>query len=151
MPSANFIQFDRTIGNIGAGNIRLGVDTVKAYLSDVAPDKAADQYKSDLAEIAAGNGYVAGGVALTGVTWVQEAGSPQGFWLLSAASFQFAASGGDIAQARYCVLYALGVGSPNEFLLGYADYGSEFTITNGNTLTISDPNGILEIGPAPGS
>jgi hypothetical protein len=145
MPSATFVPFNHAVGNVGAGIIRLGTDTVKAYLTDATPDLDNDAYKSDLAEIAAGNGYTAGGVTLTGVTFSEEAGSPQGVWVLSCDSFSWTATGGDIAQARYVALYVLGTGSPNEYLLGYADYGSEFNITSGNTLTVSNSNGVMEM------
>lgn len=146
MPSATFLTFDKFPGHLGGGDINLVTNTIKAYLSNTLPDLQADEYKSDLAEIASGNGYPAGGVAMTGVTWSQQAGSPQGIWVFSFDQFQYAASGGDIATARYVVWYALGAGSPNEFLIGVADFGSTFQITNGNTLTVTDTNGAFEIG-----
>jgi len=149
--ASSFIVFDRTVGNIGNGNVKLGSDTCKAYLSNTTPDKEQDQYKSDLAEIGAGNGYTAGGVTLTSVTWTQQAGSPQGVWVFDSADFSWTASGGSIGPAQYLVIYALGAGSPNEFLLGYANYGSAFTITDGNQLLVTVANGYFEIAAAAGS
>jgi len=145
MPSATFLTFDKFPGHLGGGDINLAANVIKAYLTDAAPDMQGDQYKSDLAEISAGNGYPAGGVAMTGVAWAQQAGSPQGIWVLTFDTFSFTAAGGDIAQARYVAWYALGSGSPNEFLIGVADYGSEFTITNGNNLQVTDASGTFEI------
>jgi hypothetical protein len=139
--------FDKAIGNIGKGNIRLGTDPIKAYLSNTTPNMALDIYRSDLPEIAAGNGYTAGGVTLTGVTFTERPGSPQGEWLLKANNFSWTASGGNIGPARYVAFYALGVGSPNEYLIGVWDYGATFTITNGNTFTfnVNATDGILII------
>ena len=144
---ARFIIFDKFPGNVGRGLIPLGSSTLKAYLSDTTPDSANDQYKSDLAEISAGNGYPAGGVTIGSVTWAEEAGSPQGVWLLDGANFQFDASGGPIGPFRYVVFYFLGTGSPNEFLAGYLDYGSSQSITDGNSLLVTTPVGLFDAVP----
>lgn len=144
MATARVVIFDKFAGNLGRGLVPLPTSAIRAYLSNATPDAAADQYKSDLAEISAGAGYAAGGVAVGSITWQEQAGSPQGVWVLDGADFSFAASGGDIGPARYVVFYALGQGSPNELLIGYLDYGATFTITDGNSLSVQLPDGILE-------
>jgi hypothetical protein len=141
---ARLILFDKFAGNVGRGLIPLHTATIRAYLSNTTPDLINDQYRSDLAEISAGFGYTAGGVTLGSVTWQEEAGSPQGVWALDSANFQWDASGGSIGPARYVVLYALGSGSPNEFLIGYVDLGSAQTITDGNSLIGTVDEGWLE-------
>jgi len=141
---ARFIIFDKFPGNVGRGLIPLGSATLRAYLSNTTPDLINDQYKGDLAEISAGNGYTAGGVTLGSVTWQESAGSPQGVWVLDSADFQFDASGGSIGPFRYVVFYFLGSGSPNEFLAGYLDYGSSQSITDGNSLLATVPDGLFD-------
>jgi hypothetical protein len=142
---ALFTPFEKAIGAIGGGLIRFGADTFKCYLTNNTPDFSSNQYKSDLAEIAAGNGYSSGGVTLTNITWLAQAGSPSGVWVFDADTITFTASGGDIALARYAILYCVSVGSPTEILLGASDYGTSFQVTNGNALTILSPDGFLEI------
>lgn len=142
---ATFQVFAYAKGGLGDGSFNLSSNACHAYLSNTTPDKDNDKYKADLPEIAAGNGYTAGGVALSGVTWTQQAGSPQGIWVFDSSDFSFTASGGSINTAQYVVISILGAGSPNEFLLGYVDYGSPFTITDGNSLAVTVSAGFFEI------
>jgi len=140
MPSATFVLFDAAIGRIGDATIDLDGHTFKAMITNTPPNRA-DDMKADITEISAGNGYSAGGVTLGSVTWSQIAGSPQGTWLFDCANFVWTASGGSIGPGRYVVVYD--DTSSNDDLLGYLDYGSSFTITDGNTLTGSVPNGLF--------
>jgi hypothetical protein len=142
MPSFKF--FDKTLGRIGDGSIDLDTNQIWAYLSNTTPNKALDNYRSDLADIGTQNGYTNGGQQMTGVTWTEEAGSPQGVWVLDCANFSWTASGGNIGPARYLVFYAKGAGSPNEYLLGFVDNGAEFTITDTNSLNVTVANGLFE-------
>lgn len=141
---ATFQMFDRAIGKLMDGSIQLGTHQIWAYLTNNTPDKFNDNYRSDLPEITAGNGYVAGGQQLANVSWQMLAGSPQGIWRFDADDFQWSASGGSIGPFRYTVVYAKGAGSPNEFLICYLDYGTSITITAGNSFQVQTPNGIFE-------
>lgn len=141
----DFMFFDKFPGRLGDGSIDLDTNQIWAYLSNTTPDTALDSYRSDLPEIAPGNGYAAGGQQLTSVTWSEQAGSPQGIWVLGCANFSWTASGGSIGPARYVVFYAKGAGSPNEYLMGYIDNGASFTITDGNSINVNTSNGLFKL------
>lgn len=127
-----FHEFKRYLAD---GTIDLDTHTFKAMLTNTAPTAATDTVKANITEISAGNGYSAGGTALSSVSWA-ETGAGVGTWKFSAADLAFTASGGDIAAARYVVIYDDTPTSPADPLVGYLDYGSSFTITNGNSLTV---------------
>lgn len=117
---------------LGDGTIDLDTHAYRAFLSNVAPDLAANAVKADITEITAGNGYVATGVALTSVQWV-ETGAGTGIWRFTCADFSWTASGGSIAAFRYVWIFDDTPTSPADPLVGVIDYGSAITITDGNT------------------
>lgn len=142
---ATFQVFAFFKGALGDGSVDLDTNSFFAYLSNAQPDKDNAKYKSQVAEISGGNGYTLGGVALTSVTWTQQAGSPQGIWVFDSADFSWTASGGSIGPAQYVVIYGLGAGSPNNNLVGYVDYGTTFTITDGNSLNVTVGSGFFDL------
>jgi hypothetical protein len=107
----------------------LGSDTLKWMLTNVAP-VATNSVKADLTEIAAGNGYAAGGSA-AGVSASSQTG---GTYSLALNATVFTAAGGSFADFRYIVLY--NDTATNDELIGWLDYGASYTLTNGNTFTI---------------
>ena len=107
----------------------LGADTLKWMLTNVAPS-AANTVKADITEIAAGNGYTAGGATAA----VSSSAQSGGTYTLTLASTAFTAAGGSFAAFRYIVLY--NDTATNKELIGYLDYGTNYTLTNGNTFTI---------------
>lgn len=131
---ATVVLFHEFVKHLGDGTHQLGSHTFKAMLTNTAPNQASNTVKADITEIAAGNGYTAGGVTLSSVTWA-ETGAGTGIWQFSAADFSWTASGGDIATHRYAVIYNDTPTSPADPLIGYVDRGSSATITNGNTRT----------------
>lgn len=140
---ADFKIFDEFLKNIGNGTIDLDTHTFKAMLSNVAPVQDTDDTKSDLVEIAAGNGYVAGGVTLAGVTYV-ETGAGTAIWRWNANDFSWIAAGGNIAQFRYIIIYDDTAASDE--LVGFWDYGSAVDLVSGNTFLVDiQANGIFEV------
>lgn len=107
----------------------LGADTLKWLLSNTAP-VATNSVKADITEIAAGNGYTAGGAAAT----VSSSAQSGGTYTLAVNSTAFTAAGGSFAAFRYLVLY--NDTATNDELIGWLDYGSAYTLTNGNVFTI---------------
>lgn len=99
--------------------------------------------KANLTEIAAGNGYTAGGTATT-VTKNNTAGVEK----LFATDVVFTASGGSIAPFRYIVLYNDTQTTPAKPLVCFWDYGSTVNVTIGQTFTTDfDPtNGFATVG-----
>jgi hypothetical protein len=146
---ATFTIFDEFIANLGQKLMDMDTDVFKAMLTNVAPDKAANTVKADITEIAAGNGYSAGGVTLAGVTF-SETGAGLGIWRWNATSPAWTASGGDIATHRYLVIYDDTVGAPVKPLVGYVDAGASSVIVNGNTRTWSiGASGLMEWDATP--
>lgn len=108
----------------------LNADTLKIYLSNTAPDAAADAVKADLAEISAGNGYAAGGDD------VQNATSRSGGTTsITGTDVTVTASGGTVGPFRYVVLYNDTPASPADPLIGWWDYGSSITLADGESFT----------------
>lgn len=127
---AAYNKFNATIQAVMEKKINFSADTLKAMLTNVAPVPATDAVKADLTEIAAGNGYAAGGpaVAATGTLNVDI------YELTQDADVSITAAGGDIGPARYVAIYS--DTATNKDLIGWYDYDSTFTILDGETLTL---------------
>ena len=92
---------------------------------------AGNSVKADLTEIAASNGYTAGGTATT-ITTSTASGTAKA----TGTDVTFTASGGSIANFRYAVLYNDTPTSPADPLIGFWDYGATLTITSGNSFLV---------------
>lgn len=116
----------------------LGADTLKVVLTNVAP-VATNTTAADLTEIAAGNGYTAGGTAAT----ISSSSQTSGTYKLVLADVVFTASGGAIASSRYAVLN----NSTANKLVGWWDRGSSVSPADGETLTIDfdATNGVVQL------
>ena len=118
-------------------------DTLKIVLLNASytPVAASHDELADLTnEVANGNGYTTGGVALANKTWTLAAGVMK----LDADDASWAASGGDIGPARYGVLYDDTVsGDP---LICYIDFGADKTAGDGTSFIIRwDSAGVLTL------
>lgn len=142
---ATFTFFHEFKKYLGDGTIDLDTHTFKVMLSNAAPTVDTDTVAANITEISAGNGYSAGGGTLTSVTW-SETGSGTGIWRFSAADLTWTASGGPFGALRYFVVYDDTPTSPADPLVGYVDYGSSITITDGNSLTFDiGASGIFDL------
>jgi hypothetical protein len=130
---ATLVLFDEFKLNVTNATINLSTDSFKVALSNTAPTAATDDELVDITQIAAGNGYTAGGQLLDSVTWA-ETGAGTGIWQFTSADEVFTASGGTIGPFRYVILYS--DTSTNDKLIGYLDYGSSISVTDGNTFTV---------------
>lgn len=130
---ATFVLFDEFKLNVTNATINLSTDSFKVALSNTAPTAATDDEFIDITEISAGNGYVAGGQVLDNRTWA-ETGAGTGIWQFTTDDEVFTASGGTIGPFRYVVVYS--DTSTNDKLVGYLDYGSSISVTDGNTFTV---------------
>lgn len=115
--------------------------TFKVMLTNTAP-VATNSVKADLTEIAAGNGYTAGGTATT-ITTSRSGGT----FKATGSDVVFTASGGSIGPFRYVVLYNDTPTSPADPLVSWWDYGSNLTLTTGQTFTVDfdATNGIFTL------
>jgi len=139
MPAFN--KFNQFVQDRAHGVHNLQSHTLKVMLTNVAP-VATNTIRGNLTEIAAGNGYVAGG----GTVVVASSGQIGGVYRLVCNDFVFTAAGGPIGPFRYAVLYNDTPTSPADPLIGWWDYGSSITLLNGETLTVDfDPiTGVIQ-------
>lgn len=136
---AAYNKLNATVADLANKVHNLGSDTLKWMLTNVAP-VAANAVKADITEIAAGNGYVAGGptVTITGSTQVGGAYKLVGNDSVLTAS-------GAIGPFRYAVLYnSTPAAGP---LIGWWDYGASISLANLETFTLDldQVNGILSL------
>lgn len=127
---AAYNKFNQTTKDLIDGVHDFDAHTFKVMLTLTAPT-ASNSVKADLTEIAAGNGYTAGGTATTITT-----GTAAGVAKATATDVVFTASGGAMADFRYAVLYNDSPTSPADPLIGYWDYGSTVTLNSGETFTV---------------
>jgi len=137
---AAFNKFNAFVNDLASKVHNLGSDTLKIMLTNVAPT-ASNAVKADITEIAAGNGYSAGGATVT-ITSSSQSG---GVYKLVGNNVTYTASGGTIATFRYAVIYNSSPAAGN--LIGWWDSGAAQTVTTGNSFTVSldQTNGILQI------
>lgn len=117
--------------------------TFKVMLTNTAPSIPNDTVKANIVEIAAGNGYVAGGQALDSVAISEPT---PGVFQVSCADEVVTASGGSIGPFRYAVIYNDTPTSPADPLVGMLDYGSSVTLADTEPLTLDvGANGLFTL------
>jgi hypothetical protein len=119
-------------------------DTIKVALvtSGYAPDQDVHDYWDDVESFeASGTGYVAGGETLTNKTSTYDA--PTNVITLDADDVTWSNS---TITARYAVVYdASGGSSATNPLIGYVDFGSNQSSSNGNFTITWDATGIVRV------
>lgn len=144
MAADNWLIFNKFKEYKGDGTIDLDNDTFKAILvlSSWTPDLT-DSLYADVSgdELANGNGYTTGGVTLSGVTWVESAGTVT----FDCNDFDWSASGGDLTF-RYCLIYDdTAVGDPLVCYSLLDNTPANVTIVDGTTMTIQiNASGIFQ-------
>lgn len=135
---AAFVKVNSFVEAVMKKKHNFGTDTLKVMLTNTAPS-VTNSVKADITEIAAGNGYPAGGLAITTVSAAQTSG----IFKLVLADATFMASGGNFAAARWAVVY--NDSAANKELISYFDYGAAFTLPDGEPLVIDfhDTNGFF--------
>lgn len=119
-------------------------DTIKVALvsSAYTPNQDSHDYWDDVsANEVSGAGYTAGGQALTGKTVTYD--SATNTTILDANDSVWA---GSTVTARYAVVYDdSGATAGQKALIGYQDFGSDQSSTNGNFTVQWDSTGIVRI------
>ena len=120
--------------------MNLGGDTFKIMLTDTAPNVATHAVKTDVTQIASGNGYTTDGNACTVASSSQTGGT---YKLVLNSPTAWTGGPSDMGQFRYAVLYDV----TDTGLIGYYDYGSEVVLHSGDTFTITldGTNGVLQL------
>jgi hypothetical protein len=134
-PLTKFTSFNT---ELGLASHNLNTDTIKAALTNVAPNIAHttfDPVTNHTPPVAA-NGYTALGHDIQNLF---SAGKMTG------TDIVITALAGGIGPFRYVILY--NDTNPTDKLIGYYDYGSAITLLEGETITIDfdGTNGILQI------
>lgn len=128
---------------IGDGTIDLDTDNFFMTLHTSAAnvdDSTISSFASCDNEIADGNGYSTSGKALASVTWATGASASE--MRFDAAATIWSASGGSIANVKFAVIRVSG----GQVLCRSTLSTSQFTVTDGNTLTVTpSANGIFEL------
>ena len=141
---AAFNKFNQFVEDLAkkVHNLGVGADTLKVALTNSAPI-ATNTVFANITEISAGNGYSAGGAALT----ISASAQSSGTYKLTINDVTITASAGSIGPFRYVVLYNDTPTSPADPLIGWYDYGTNLTITAGNSFTVDfdGTNGVLTI------
>ena len=135
---ATFNKFNSFVEAVFEKKHDLSSDVVKIMLTNTAP-LATNSVKADLTEIAAGNGYTAGGTAVT-VSASSQAGGT--YTATLTGDTVFTASGGTIGPFRYVSAY--NDTATGDELIGFWDYGSSITLNDTETFT-AQTNGVTLI------
>jgi len=118
-------------------------DTIKVALlsSSYTPDQDVHDYFNDVSTYeVSGTGYTAGGNTLASKTVTYD--SANNVIVLDAADTTWASS---TITARYAVIYDATGTSSTSTLIGYIDFGSDQSSTNGNFTITYDSTGIVRI------
>lgn len=140
---AAYNKFNQFVEDLAKKVYNLNADSLKVLLVNTAP-VATNSIKADLTEIAAGNGYTAGGNAAAFSSGAQSSGT---YKLVLTDPAVWTAAGGTIGPFRYAVLYDDTPSSPAKPLIAWWDYGSSITLQIGETFTVDldGTNGVLTI------
>ncbi len=127
---ADWVFFNDFAEQLGLGVHQLAAHNFKLALTNSAP-ALTDTGLADITQIAAGNGYVAGGYDLANEAVNASGNDASWDW----DDLVIAASGGDIGPFRYAVIYNDSATSPADALVAYGDVG-QTTIADGGSRTI---------------
>ena len=125
---AAFNKYQKGVEALVEG-INAGSDVWKVALSNRTPVVAADTDLASAVEISAGNGYTAGGNEAATVSSTQSSGT---YKLVLTSPDTWTASGGSIGPFQYAILYD----STTDNLIGYWDYGSAVTLSEGESFSV---------------
>jgi len=137
-----FTRFYSFTTDLTNGKHDFSSHSFKIMMTNTAP-ALTNTAKANITEIAAGNGYTAGG-ATTTVT----KSNASGVETLFGTDVVFTASGGALPSMRYAVLYNDTQTTPAKPLIGYWDYGSSVApaISQSFTVDLDATNGICTVG-----
>lgn len=141
--ASSYNKFNVFVVDFGNKVHNLSSDVFKVALTNTAP-AATNAVFADITEIAAGNGYAAGGNTAADTSWSQASGTAK---LVLADPATWTASGGSVGPFRYAVLYNSTQTSPLKPLIAWWDYGSSITLASGETFTVDldQTNGVFTV------
>lgn len=127
---ASFTKYQDTVEQFwkGVHQLHAAGHTVKAAIHSDAPTVATDDELADLTQVT-GTGYTAGGEDIQ-----NDMTEASGTATLTAVDVVWTASAADWIAARYVSIH--NDTSTTDKLLGSWDYGTNFTLGNGETFTL---------------
>lgn len=136
------VRFDCFAVDIAHKKHDFSSDTLKLLLTNTEPS-ATDLVKSDLTEIAATGGYVAGGLTIPVASSSQTAGA----YRLAVSDAVLLAAGAAIPSWQWAVLY--NASSPSQPLMLSYDYGSTVSIPDGGgfRFSLDTGGGVINFNP----
>lgn len=137
MPVASFNKYNQA-SEVLVEAINAGADSWKVVLSNTAPD-VTDTNLVSASEIAAGNGYTAGGNTAAVVSSSQTGGV---YKLVLSSPADWTATGAGFT-ARYAILYNFTL----DAVFGWWDYGSSQVVAAGEVfgVTLDGTNGVFTV------
>lgn len=144
MPASTFTFYNDFKDQLGRGVHNLASHTFKLALTNTAPNASTHTVLADITQISTGGGYTGGaggGLTLDSVSFTETGGT--GTFI--ATDEVFTASGGSVGPFRYAVLYNDTATSPADALVGFLDYGSSITLTDGESITFDFTTSIFTI------
>lgn len=128
---ATYNKFQDFVGNLGVSEVHdLNADQLECYYSNAAPSASLDSVKADLAEITNQNGYTAP------EDTTNAASEASGTLTVTGTDITTTASGGSFGALQYVVLMNTTPTSPLDPLIGWWDYGSSITVSDGESFTV---------------
>lgn len=127
---ATYQKFNSTIEAAFEKVHNMGSDTLKVMLTLTAP-VATNTQKTDLTEIASGDGYTTGGETVSISSSSQTSGT---YSLVAASDITWTATAGTFADFRYVAFY--NDTATNKELISFYDYGATISLGAGETFTV---------------
>ncbi|KQM58791.1 MULTISPECIES: hypothetical protein [unclassified Sphingomonas] len=137
---ASLVFVNTLAESLAKGLHKLTTDALKVALTNdpMTPVKAK---LADVTQIAATNGYTAGGLPVT----VSASAIDGASFKVGLGDVTFTASGGAMGPFRYAVLY--NDSSTDKLLIGYADYGLSYSLPASQPFVVDfDPAAAITVG-----
>lgn len=142
---ASFNKFNCFTEDLAEKKHDLGSDTLKVFLTNTEPNTSTHTAYDGTtgttgpAEVAAGNGYTAGGKTAT----VTSSSQSSGTYTLVCSDPEAWTATGSVGPFRYAVLFNDTATGKN--LIGWWDYGTSLTLSDGETFRVDFGASVLTI------
>ena len=137
---ASLVFVNTLAESLAKGLHKLTTDTLKVALTN-DPMTPVKVKLADVTQIAATNGYTAGGSTVTVAASAIDGAS----FKIGLGDVTFTASGGAMGPFRYAVLY--NDSATDKLLIGYADYGLSYSLPDGQPFVVDfDPVAAITLG-----
>lgn len=128
---AAVVKYQDFVEQLGLAQHNLNTDVFKAWLSNVAPTNTDTTFPGTATDIAAGNGYTAGGEDIQN-TWSEAAGTAS----MAVVDVVWTCVTAPMATFRYIGFYN-DTNATNRVGPGYLDYTAAVTLQVGETFTLN--------------